>query len=432
VPARVSPVERIRAEINELFADPSRDVGDVVEAVARLGARLLLQSALEAEVTAFLGRERYQRDQDASPGHRNGHQPITVKTTSGPLRLDRPKVRGTAQRFASQLLGAHVTRTNALEALVIAGFVRGLSTRDVEATLAEALGPQAALSRSTVSRICEAISNEFTAWSTRSLSSVELDYLYLDGTGFRYHPGARAEPVLVAYGITTTGAPVFLGLAPAGSEGHDPWAAFLADLVGRGLRPPLLVISDGAPGLLSAVEQTFPHSLRQRCAIHRARNLLAKVPVAAQAAVKAAYWQIFDDLQAPAGQAAVDEARRRAAAFAARYERTYPAAVACLTSTLDELTVHLRFPREHWQRIRHTNLLERTFGETRRRTKVIGRLPGERSCLGLVWAVLDRASRGWRGLTYTPAATRLLQDLRRDLFAPPTTEVITESITTAA
>jgi transposase-like protein len=118
--------------------------------------------------------------------------------------------------------------------------------------------------------------------------------------------------------------------------------------------------------------------------------------------------------------------------FVARYERVYPAAVTCLTSTLDELTVHLRFPSEHWQRIRHTNLLERTFGETRRRTKVIGRLPGERSCLGLVWAVLDRASRGWRGLTYTPAATRLLQDLRRDLFAPPTTEMITEPVTTAA
>jgi putative transposase len=337
VPARVSPVERIRAEIDQLFADSSRDLGGVVEDVARLGARLLLQAALEAEVTAFLGRDRYQRDPDASPGHRNGHRPITVKTTSGPLALERPKLRGTDQRFASALLGAHVTRTNALEALVIAGFVRGLSTRDVEAALAEALGAQAALSRSTVSRICEAISDEFTAWSARSLAEVELDYRYLDGTCFRYHPGARAEPVLVAYGITTAGSPVFLGLTPAGSEGHDPWEAFLVDLTGRGLRSPVLVISDGAPGLLSAVEQAFPRSLRQRCTIHRARNVLAKIPAGAQAEVKAAYWSIFDDVQAPAGQAAVEEARRRAAAFAARYERIYPAAVTCLTSTLDEL-----------------------------------------------------------------------------------------------
>ena len=79
MPTRVSPVERIRAEIDQLFADPSRDVGDVLEAVARLGARLLLQSALEAEVTLFLGRERYQRDPDATPGSRNGHRPVTVR-----------------------------------------------------------------------------------------------------------------------------------------------------------------------------------------------------------------------------------------------------------------------------------------------------------------------------------------------------------------
>jgi putative transposase len=357
---------------------------------------------------------------------------VTIKTTSGPLTLERPKLRGTDQRFASALLGAQVTRSNALEALVIAGFVRGLSTRDVEATLAEALGAQAALSRSTVSRICQQISTEFAAWSTPSLAEVELDYLYLDGTCFRYHPGARAEPVLVAYGITTGGSPVFLGLAPAASEGHDPWVDFLGDLSARGLRPPLLVITDGAPGLLSAVEQAFPAALRQRCLVHRLRNLLAKVPTGAQAEVKAAYWAIFDDLDQPPGQAVVNEATRRAEAFATRYEHLYPSAVACLISTLSELTTHLRFPAEHRQRIRHTNLLERTFGETRRRTKVIGRLPGERSCLTLVWAVLDRASKGWRGLTYTPAATRLLQDLRHQLFGLPDREVIDQPVTTAA
>jgi putative transposase len=280
---------------------------------------------------------------------------VTIKTTSGPLTLERPKLRGTDQRFASALLGAQVTRSNALEALVIAGFVRGLSTRDVEATLAEALGAQAALSRSTVSRICQQISTEFAAWSTPSLAEVELDYLYLDGTCFRYHPGARAEPVLVAYGITTGGSPVFLGLAPAASEGHDPWVDFLGDLSARGLRPPLLVITDGAPGLLSAVEQAFPAALRQRCLVHRLRNLLAKVPTGAQAEVKAAYWAIFDDLDQPPGQAVVNEATRRAEAFATRYEHLYPSAVACLISTLSELTTHLRFPAEHRQRIRHTD-----------------------------------------------------------------------------
>jgi putative transposase len=107
-------------------------------------------------------------------------------------------------------------------------------------------------------------------------------------------------------------------------------------------------------------------------------------------------------------------------AFAARYGRDYPAAVRCLLTDREQLTSYLRFPAEHHRRIRHSNFIERTFGETRRRVKVIGRLPGETSCLSLVWAVLDRASAGWRGFRMTPAGTRLLQDLRHQLLDPPT------------
>jgi hypothetical protein len=107
-----------------------------------------------------------------------------VKTTAGPVVLERPKRRGTAQPFASRLLGKGVSRTNALEALVISGFVRGLPTRDVEAALGEALGPEAALSKSTVSRICRAIKDEFDAWKQRDLSGIGLEYLFLDGSHF--------------------------------------------------------------------------------------------------------------------------------------------------------------------------------------------------------------------------------------------------------
>ena len=111
--------------------------------------------------------------------------------------------------------------------------------------------------------------------------------------------------------------------------------------------------------------------------------------------------------------------QKRIDAFAARWRDSYPAAVKCLLTDRDSLTVYLRFPREHWTRVRHSNFIERTFGETRRRVKVIGRLPGETSCLSLVWAVLNRASRGWRGFTMTAAGLRLLQDLRRQLLQPP-------------
>jgi putative transposase len=434
VARRVSPVERVRAEIDQLFGS-DRDLGSILEEVARLSVRLVLQTALEAEVAEFLGRVRYERRGHGDrPGSRNGHQPpMTVKTTMGAVQLQRPKLRGTDQAFCSRLFGAGVTRTNALESLVISGWVRGLSDRDIEATLAEVLGPEAALSRSTVSRICAAIGAEFAAWRTRDLSGVRLDYLFLDASHFKMHPGAPAEPVLAAWGVDVEGKPVFVGLAPAASESTDAWDDFLADLKERGLRAPLLGISDGAPGLTGAFDRAFPASLRQRCLVHRARNVLAKVSTHDQAEVKADFWAIFDVGDAEPGDQAVAAAHHQAAEFAARWNSRYPAAVACVTDDLASLTVHLRFPAEHWHRIRHSNFIERTFGETRRRTKVIGRLPSERSCLSLVWAVLDRASRGWRGLTMTPRALRLLQDLRRQLLHPPADkEVIDEAITAAA
>ena len=178
---RVSPIERIRAEIDDLFGS-ERELGEVLEEVARLGVRLLMQTAIEAEVTEFLGRERYSHGERARQGSRNGHCPTTIKTTAGPVKIDRPKLRGTDEVFASRLLGVGVCRTNALESLVIAGFVRGLSVRDVEAGLADALGAEAALSKSTVSRVCEAIKDEFDTWKCRDLSDVALEYLFLDGS----------------------------------------------------------------------------------------------------------------------------------------------------------------------------------------------------------------------------------------------------------
>ncbi len=427
VSARVSPTDRIRGEIDALF-DGSRELVEVIEDVARLGARLIIQTAVEAEVEVFLGRARYQRTADcpeARPGSRNGYSELTIKTTAGSVTVERPKLRGTTERFASQLFGKSVTKSNALGALVIAGFVRGLSVRDVENTLADALGAEAALSKSTVSRVCQAIGQEFDRWSARRLDDLELDYLFLDASMFKMHPRARAEPVLAAWGITTTGAPVFVALAAGGSESTDAWGDFLNELTGRGLRPPLLVISDGAAGLINAAESSLPRSLRQRCLIHRSRNLLAKVPAEAQTEIRTAYWAIFDTegltaAGTSAGPELVAAVQRRIDTFTEKYASVFPSAIKCLLSDREQLTSYLRFPVEHHKRIRHSNFIERTLGETRRRVNVIGRLPGEASCLNLVWAVLDRASRGWRGMRMTSTGTRLLADLRRQLLDQPT------------
>ncbi|MGH2687469.1 MAG: IS256 family transposase, partial [Actinomycetota bacterium] len=245
-------------------------------------------------------------------------------------------------------------------------------------------------------------------------------------------PGAKAEPVLVAWGFDTAGKPQLIGIEPGNTESTDAWSSFLRGLLARGLRPPLLVVSDGGAGLINAVELVLAGSLRQRCLIHRARNILAKVPDHAQAEVKAQFWAIWDGIEAAPGEEAVAVATKRAKAFSARWAKLYPAAVACLNDDFEHLTAYLRFPAEHWGRIRHSNFIERTFGETRRRVKVIGRLPGERSCLSLVWAVLDRASRGWRGVNQTVPSIRRLSEIRRELFPPTTEEVMSEAVTPAA
>lgn len=135
---------------------------------------------------------------------------------------------------------------------------------------------------------------------------------------------------------------------------------FLRDLTSRGLRPPLLTVSDGGPGLTAAIDQAYPSSLRQRCLVHRLGNPLAKVAAADADQVRIEYWRIFDDIHAPPGQAAVNEAERRAASFASRWRARYPRMTELLLDQLGHLTAHLRFPAEHWRRIRHTNLIERT------------------------------------------------------------------------
>jgi transposase-like protein len=143
------------------------------------------------------------------------------------------------------------------------------------------------------------------------------------------------------------------------------------DLVARGLGAPLLIVADGAPGLIKAVEQCWPASDRQHCAVHRVRNALAKLPERERERVRSTYWQALDD--------ATNErdGKQRLLALVGELDRAgYTAAARCLADDLDALVVHLRYPDPHRRRWRGTNLLERSLGEVKRRTKVIGRFPG--------------------------------------------------------
>jgi putative transposase len=404
--ARVVPSERFRAELDEALAGVGQR-HDPVETIGRLGARLILQQALEDEVTEFLGRGRYARAEEPV-SHRNGYEPRKVRTTSGSVELERPRVRDASKLgFQSRVLGKHVTRTYALESLVIGSFLRGLSTRDVEAVLEETFEEPIG-SRSTVSRILEDTRERYRRWCGRRLDEHDVVYLFLDALYLKLHPDDEpAEGVLVAWGVTLEGRKVLLGLGLGSRESYQAWLAFGRDLVDRGMSAPALIVADGAPGLWKAARELWPLADGQRCTVHALRNVTAKLPERHHRELKARWWRVFDEA------ASVAEARRGLEAIVADYRSAYPSAMTVIERDLDALVAHLRWPTEHRKRIRTTNLLERTFVEVRRRTKVIGCFPGETSALSLIWAVLELSSRGWRGVVMTPKTVAQIERNRR-------------------
>jgi putative transposase len=266
--------------------------------------------------------------------------------------------------------------------MVIGAFVRGLSMRDIESLCEKAgLGK---LSKSTASRICTELRERFEQFKRRDLHEVQLAALFLDAVFMSVRPNGPKEGVLVAWGFTEQGERVLLAVMLGMRESKEDWLALGRDLIARGLGAPLLVVADGAPGLIKAVEQCWPASDRQHCCVHRVRNLRAKLPERERERVRFAYWRALDD--------ATDErdGKQRLQALVDELDAAgYTAAAKCLADNLDALVVHRRHPTRRRRRWRSTNLLERSLAEVKRRTKVIGRFPGETSCLTLVWAVLD-------------------------------------------
>jgi len=388
----VPPSAEIEEQIERLLAvGVGENPRESLSELAGLGARLIIQRAVEDEFDAWLGRARYERRPDYQrglrndeSGLRNGFRPRRVQTLEGELRVEIPQVREAAEPFVSKLFpcSTKVLRTEPLRAMVIGAFVRGLSMRDIESLCQKAgLGK---LSKSTAQRICTELRERFEQFKRRDLYDTQLAALFLDAVFLPVWPNGPKEGVLVAWGFTEQGERVLLSVMLGMRESHEDWLALGRDLIARGLGAPLLIVADGAPGLIKAVEQCWPASDRQHCCVHRVRNLLAKLPERERERVRQTYWQALDD--------ATDErdARHRLQALVAELDKAgYTAAAKCLADDLDALVVHLRYPTRHRRRWRSTNLLERSLAEVKRRSKVIGRFPGETSCLTLVWAVLD-------------------------------------------
>jgi putative transposase len=405
---RVPPSTKLKEEIEGLLrgeptaaAAPDAPMAGFVRQLARY----ILQVSIEAEATAFLGRGHYRRGDRTRVGWRNGYESKGIQSEAGLIDLAVPQLRGTESPFRPAVVDGLRTRTADLERLVRGMYVRGLSTQDVSALYGETFGASR-LSKSTVSRVTQQLNQDFDTWRRRDLSDLPIVYVFLDG---QYHAARRGtdekEGVLSAYALLEDGRPVLLHLELGPRESYDAWLSCLQALTARGLRDPLLVVMDGAPGLVKAVKRVWPRAYRQRCQVHKMRNILAKLPRMMQAKIKGLVHQVF---LAPSYAAALKRGRD----LIARFKDRYSAAMECLERDLEECVTYLRFPDAHHKRIRTTNRLERLNGEGRRRTKVIPRFPTERSCLTLLYASLLAASKHWRGIPMTPSILRQLDQLR--------------------
>src|SRR5215210_6846493 len=417
----VPPSAEIEQQIDALLAvGVAESPREALSELAKLGARLIVQRAVEEEFDAWLGRARYERRPESAPGLRNGFRPRRVQTAEGELAVEIPQIREAAEPFVSKLFPrvTKLLRTEPLRAMVIGAFVRGLSMRDVESLCDQAgLGK---LSKSTAARICSELRERFAAFQRRDLYDIHLAALFLDATFLAVRPNGPKEGVLVAWGFTTAGERVLLAVMLGMRESHEDWLALARDLIARGLGAPMLIVADGAPGLIKAIEQCWPASDRQHCAVHRLRNLLAKLPERERERVRHAYWQALDD--------ATDErdGKQRLQGVVDELDRGgYTAASRCLADDLDALVVHLRYPTRHRRRWRSTNLLERSLAEVKRRTKVIGRFPGETTCLTLVWAVLDLyITHAKNGVRFSQLERQRLRRMRYAGSEPTTDEEV--------
>jgi len=374
--------------------------------LVRLALRLIVEEALEGEVSDALGRERYERGEDEKAGYRNGYRTGKVKTAEGAVEYSAPQVRETPEPFVSSVRAALCGRTQELERLAVELYARGLSTRDIEDAFTDETGRRL-LSRAAVSEITERLWAEYEGFCKRDLSEHAIVYLFVDGIAERLRPGQRREAVLAAWGIGEDGRKVLLALMAGSKEDVETVRAFFQDLRARGLGDPLLVVSDGAPGIIRAIEECFPRSARQRCLAHRMRNLTVKVPTDLWPEFKA---RVAACYQAPSRAIA----RQLATGIRADYA-DLPSALACFDDDFEACIAHLRLPVTHRRFIRTTNLLERLFVEERRRLKIIPNGFGEKPVLKLMFGALIRAAERWRGLRFTEFELRQIAAVRKEL-----------------
>jgi transposase-like protein len=354
--------------------------------VMRDAMTLVLQQLIELEADQAIGAGRYERT-DGRTTHRNGSRSRLLSTKAGDVELRIPKLRSGS--FFPALLEPRRRIDRALWAVVMEAYVHGVSTRKVD-DLVAALGIDAGISKSEVSRICGELDAVVATFRDRSLGHTAFPYVFLDATYVKAHDGASvvSKAIVIATGVTASGDREVLGLAVGDSEDGAFWTAFLRSLRARGLTGVRLVISDAHEGLKGAIAAVILGAAWQRCRVHFLRNVLARIPKGSAEMVLAAIRTVFAQPDAAAVAEQLDEIVERLAP-------RFPVAAAMLAEAREDVTAFTGFPVGHWKKIWSTNPLERVNKEIKRRTDVVGIFPNEAAVTRLAGAVLLEVHDEW-------------------------------------
>lgn len=352
-----------------------------------------LEDALECEMLEQLQVEQYQRDPDRVD-FRNGYRYRSLQTRLGVIQnLRVPRSRDGS--YQSQILPSHERRDGTMDDLLCASFLAGVSTRRVGPMMHPLTGQP--LSAGTVSRLAKSLDAAVQHYQKRQLSDA-VRYLFLDGIGLRIKGAAEVhhKMVLAAYALTTLGVRVLVDFRIATSESSAQWEAFLNSLYRRGLEGTNLhlIVTDGNSGLHEALQVVYGFVARQRCWVHKLRNVMSKLPVRSRD-------QCLGELRTVYMAESQDNARQRYRAWSEKWKERTPKAVDCVEKDIDELLSFLAEPLALAAKLRTTNAIERTFREVRRRTNPMSCFNNDDSCARIMYAVFHYQNQKWENRPLT-------------------------------
>jgi len=355
-----------------------KEFQSLLQTKLREAVRFTLMTILDEEVEAFIGAGPYQRSTQRRD-HRNGTYQRDLGTGIGVIEdLAVPRTR---KGFRTQLFERYQRRRAELDEAITDMFVGGVSTSRVGEVVEILTGSKP--SASTVSRIYQRLEDEFATWKKRSLAARYV-YVFADGTYFTviYEREGCKMPILAVVGIDEQGERDVLAFSVGERENQAAWEEVLDDLKRRGVQQVDLWITDGNQAMLNAIDLKFSSSQRQRCIRHKMNNVLGYIPESQQA-------QVEPELKAIFYQESRAKADQEVAAFCEKYAQSYPTAVDCLKRDLEACLTFYAFPKNHWKTIRTTNVIERLFGQVKKRThKMAAPFRNEDSCLLMFYAVI--------------------------------------------